>query len=308
MKKYGLSIIIFIILCGILDADYPRIKSLQVNDILFAQVQKDVEGYYKAVSRRQISSAPPLAFFVYSPQQEDTLFSLSARLNLPFETIASVNGLSQAADFFSRQQILIPNMPGLFIPVNPTNSLEEFILSWREKEEKQGEKVVARLNGKDVLFLFFRGEKYHAVERAFFLKILFRFPLDHIVLTSGFGTRRDPFNGHPSFHNGIDLGAPLGTLVYSAREGIVSEAGYNEVLGNYVRISHPGGYETIYGHLSEILVKISDVVKAGIPLGKVGISGYTTGPHLHFEILKDGKALNPNSLLPSERNTALRAR
>jgi murein DD-endopeptidase MepM/ murein hydrolase activator NlpD len=86
--------------------------------------------------------------------------------------------------------------------------------------------------------------------------------------------------------------------VCAAREGVVKETGFDAGYGNFVRIAHPAGYETLYGHLSVIYVKRGDKVNAGLPLGKVGLTGRTTGPHLHFEVLKNGKPIDPSPYLP----------
>src|SRR3972149_7389131 len=159
-----------------LRADYPTIKELKSYDILFLQLQKDVETFYKATYRLHDELIPKLALFTYRPQKNDTLFSVAARLNVPYDTISSLNRISQTAEFGSLPDILIPNTPGLFVPLQPSNTLEEIMLSWRMNKENQGEQIIVTRNGKAEIFIFFRGEKFHSIERAYFLKILFRFP------------------------------------------------------------------------------------------------------------------------------------
>jgi murein DD-endopeptidase MepM/ murein hydrolase activator NlpD len=139
------------------------------------------------------------------------------------------------------------------------------------------------------------------VERAYFLNILFRFPLSEGRLSSGYGPRKNPFTGHPEFHQGIDIAAPFGTDVVAARDGVVSLIGVDPVLGRYIQLLHEGGYETIYGHLSNVTVSLKQQIGSGMILGKVGSTGYSTGPHLHFEIRRKGKSKNPSSLLPANR-------
>ncbi|MCK5547439.1 MAG: M23 family metallopeptidase, partial [Thermoplasmata archaeon] len=150
-------------------------------------------------------------------------------------------------------------------------------------------------------FYFYAGERFHAVERAFFLQILFRFPLRQGRLSSSFGLRSDPFTGHPRFHNGVDLAAPIGTGVMAAREGVIIKTGRDDIYGVYVLIAHAEGYETLYGHLSSISVRLNERVNSGMIIGKVGMTGRTTGPHLHFEIRRKGEARDPVTLIPFKR-------
>ncbi|HOR26520.1 MAG TPA: M23 family metallopeptidase [Candidatus Sumerlaeota bacterium] len=112
-------------------------------------------------------------------------------------------------------------------------------------------------------------------------------------LTSSFGYRRHPIGGQGRMHKGLDIAAPHGTTVRAAADGVVTKARYSSSYGYHVILRHGNGYETLYGHLSKRLVKEGDRVKQGDPIGKEGDTGYSTGPHLHFEIRHNGKALNP---------------
>lgn len=117
------------------------------------------------------------------------------------------------------------------------------------------------------------------------------------VLTSGYGYRPDPVlkvNTHP----GVDLAAKMGTPVAAASGGTVTHAGPAGTYGNLVMIKHDNGFETRYAHLSAVDVKAGQRVEAGELVGKVGSTGYSMGPHLHFEVRKDGKTLDPEPLLP----------
>jgi murein DD-endopeptidase MepM/ murein hydrolase activator NlpD len=157
--------------------------------------------------------------------------------------------------------------------------------------------ITVRQNGKSESFLFVPGLRYNAMERAFFLEILFRNPLPGSRITSWFGRRVSPISGELHFHSGLDMAAPEGTPVYPAREGTVIEAGYNATLGNFVRVSHPGGYQTTYGHLKKILVVLNQTITSSIILGEVGSTGMSTGPHLHFELRRNGEPVDPLSLI-----------
>ncbi len=113
------------------------------------------------------------------------------------------------------------------------------------------------------------------------------------VITDGFGPRIDPFTHRPAFHEGLDISVAIGSVVDAPADGVViaseREAGYGKV----VKISHGFGYTTLYGHLDKLLVKVGARVSRGQPIGRVGMTGRTTGPHLHYEVWKDGEKKNP---------------
>lgn len=115
--------------------------------------------------------------------------------------------------------------------------------------------------------------------------------------TSGFGVRSDPFSGKPQFHPGIDIAADSGTEVYPYMPGTVKSTGWDAGHGNMVVIEHPNGMETVYAHASETLVKAGDVVLKDTPIAKVGSTGRSTGPHLHFEVRRNNKAIDPLPLI-----------
>lgn len=115
----------------------------------------------------------------------------------------------------------------------------------------------------------------------------------HTTLTSLYGMRVHPITGTYKLHTGIDISAPIGTSFIAAANGIVSKATYNTAYGNMVIIDHGGGVQTLYAHGSEILVKLGQTVSAGTEVLKVGSTGYSTGPHAHFEIRINGQTVNP---------------
>ena len=112
-------------------------------------------------------------------------------------------------------------------------------------------------------------------------------------ITSQYGMRIHPITGVYSSHSGTDVGAPLGTDFIAMATGVVTKAGYNKYYGNMVIIDHGGGVQTLYAHGSEIIVQLGDLVAQGTPVLKVGSTGYSTGPHAHFEIRINGKNVNP---------------
>lgn len=112
-------------------------------------------------------------------------------------------------------------------------------------------------------------------------------------LSCGFGMRIDPFTGRKQPHLGVDLAADIGTPVCATADGIVSHVGRDVGLGKLIRINHLYGYTTVYAHLSRIAVKRGQHVKRGEVIGSVGNTGYSTGPHLHYEVHHQGRAQNP---------------
>lgn len=119
--------------------------------------------------------------------------------------------------------------------------------------------------------------------------------------SSNFGNRRDPFTGGKAFHAGIDFAAPSGSTVLSAGRGKVIFAGRRSGYGNLVEISHGGGLTSRYAHLSSFLVKAGQSVETGTPIARVGSTGRSTGPHLHFEIRRKDVATDPTAFLEAGR-------
>lgn len=124
----------------------------------------------------------------------------------------------------------------------------------------------------------------------------FRLPVQAPV-SSGFGPRRDPFTREVRFHKGIDLAAPEGLTVRAALGGEVVFAGRDGAYGNTVVLRHPGGLQTRYAHLRSLSVRPGDVVSNEQSLGVVGSTGRATGAHLHFEVSREGKAVDPRTAL-----------
>ena len=112
-------------------------------------------------------------------------------------------------------------------------------------------------------------------------------------IASGFGTRRNPFGRGYEFHDGVDFPAWYGTPIYATAPGKVIETGWSNIYGYHVKIDHGFGYRTLYGHMSKILVKRGQMVKRGQVIGKVGSTGRSTGPHVHYSVYIWGKAVNP---------------
>lgn len=139
------------------------------------------------------------------------------------------------------------------------------------------------------------------------IRSLLQTPVDptKMRITSKFGSRRHPIHGYTKQHKGVDFGAPMGSPVSSAGDGVVVKAGWNGGYGNYVLIRHNGEYSTAYAHLSKINVKVGQVIKQRQVIGKVGSTGSSTGPHLHYEVIYRGQQVNPQKIkqLPTHKLT-----
>ena len=121
--------------------------------------------------------------------------------------------------------------------------------------------------------------------------------IGEVEFTSGFGIRTDPFLGRPAMHTGLDFRASMGDPVRATANGKVASSGWAGGYGRMVEIDHGNGLSTRYGHLSEISVKVGDIVKIGQVIGAVGSTGRSTGPHLHYETRIDGEAVDPQKFL-----------
>jgi murein DD-endopeptidase MepM/ murein hydrolase activator NlpD len=123
-------------------------------------------------------------------------------------------------------------------------------------------------------------------------------------ISSTFGVRKDPLLGTPAMHSGMDFRAPMGSDARVTAAGTVISAGWNGGYGRMVEVRHAGGFSTRYGHLSKILVKEGQELSAGDVVGKVGSSGRSTGPHLHYEVRRNGDALNPVRFLKAGKKVS----
>jgi murein DD-endopeptidase MepM/ murein hydrolase activator NlpD len=129
-------------------------------------------------------------------------------------------------------------------------------------------------------------------------KALMRTPINGARLSSGYGMRRHPVLGYNKMHRGLDFSAPRGTPIVSAGDGVIEMAGRNGSYGNYIRIRHTGTYKTVYAHMKGFArgMRAGKRVRQGQTIGYVGTTGRSTGPHLHYEVLRDGARMNPRKL------------
>jgi murein DD-endopeptidase MepM/ murein hydrolase activator NlpD len=293
---------------GTAPAPLPLISRLDRGDTLFLQYQEDVEyarrrlfgraGAGREEQGRELADA--LTVYRYVPKEGEDLLSLAARCNIPYAALATLNRLSHPSLPSPGTELLLPSAPGLFVPGEPDSDLEQLMAAARSS---RGGGVDIRIGlppagqAGAAAFRFFPGEDFSPTERIFFLHRGFRFPLRRFTLTSAFGPRVNPVTGRVRVHQGLDLAAPAGTAVFAAGDGVVTETGSDPVYGNYIVIRHRDDWASLYGHLSRIAVGLRQEVRSGTLIGNVGSTGQSTGPHLHFELRRNGRAQDPGKYL-----------
>ncbi len=146
--------------------------------------------------------------------------------------------------------------------------------------------------------LFMSWKKLDAMENGV-ISIPSTKPISAFTFTSAFGVRADPFRGSAAMHAGIDLASPTGTPIYATADGVVDRAEWFGGYGNMVEIDHGKSIATRYGHMSRIVAHEGERVHRGDLIGYVGSTGRSTGPHLHYEVRIDGRAVNPIPFLQS---------
>ncbi len=282
----------------IVHADYPIIRALNRNDAVYNQLVQDIGLYYERSAAGD--KIPMLQFFRYRTKQEMTLFALASKVNLPYETIATLNGMEHSGTIPPKTTLLLCNLPGLFVPETTTNGLESILHRQKRMQSFLPVSITDEKNVTPVQFRFYPGEHFNSREMSYFLRITFHLPVENGEVSSFFGTRTSPFSGVPLFHSGIDIVARKGTNVTSSKAGYVSELGFDQLFGFYVVIDHGNNYQTFYGHLEKIFVELNQPLNSGMIIGTLGNSGLSTGPHLHFEIRKNGRPVDPVPLLHKE--------
>lgn len=264
-----------------------QISELSSSNIIFKQYQQEVEQANKDLF---LENQGQQNFYTYICKKNDSFISISARCCIRQETLASVNNIENAQSSLEGKQIVLPTHDGLFIAENPESTLEMILQNKYKKNLASYKKY--KINER--CFYFIPNAKFSPSERSFFLNPGFVSPLEQKIITSSFGKRISPISGKWKNHNGIDLAASYDSNVYACRSGTVLEIKkMDQVYGNCIILLHSNGFTSLYAHLSEILVEENQSLSAGHLIGKVGLTGLTTGPHLHFEIHQNGTAKNP---------------
>ena len=253
------------------------------------------------ISLADISFSQPVTFQTYTVKSGDTISGITYKFGLTnISTLIAVNDIGNVRQLRSGQKLKIPSMDGLLYTVATNDTLEG--LSTRYKVTVED---ILDVNDLDSVTLnkgqqlFIPGAKLDATSLQKAMGELFIWPLSGgYRISSRFGPRLDPFTGVPSSHTGIDLAIVQGTPIKAAMSGKIAVVGYTNVYGNYVIIDHENGYQTLYAHLQKPApVTKGQRVAQGTKIGLVGNTGYSTGPHLHFTVYKNGKLIDPETVL-----------
>lgn len=259
--------------------------------------QEEVENVALNVENTGIL-LPTVEFKTYTIKKNDTLSSIINKFGLKnIGTLISVNKISNVKKIKLGDAIKVPNIDGILYYAEKGDSLSVIASKFKipltvllDCNDLQTENIITGQK------IFIPGAviSNFALKKA--LGELFTAPVNG-RLTSPFGYRRDPFTGKRSFHTGIDISCNIGTPAKSTLDGTVAFTGVSPIYGKYIIISHDGGYQSMYGHLSSIIMKRGQTVLQGSTIGYTGNSGRSTGPHLHFSIYKNGKLIDPLSVL-----------
>lgn len=269
-----------------------NISDLSSRNFVFSQYQDEVQLSNKAWA---LGKKNPLLLFGYKAKKTDSIISVAARCSIRQETLATVNAIDSADQDITGKQLYLPSADGIFISQPPQGRLQ-VLLAGKYGTERISSAEKITLGTKKISFL--RGEKLSPSERAFFLSEEIVFPLEKYTVSSEYGIRNSPISGRKMMHGGIDLAAKKGSVIKSCKSGtIVSAKTGDPVFGNCVEIEHSGGIRTFYAHMEKISVEEGQNVSAGTPIGTVGTTGLSTGPHLHFEVKVSGRNTDPLTIL-----------
>jgi murein DD-endopeptidase MepM/ murein hydrolase activator NlpD len=233
------------------------------------------------------------AWQTYKVASGDTVEGIAKRFGLSMDAVIASNNLRNVRSMRAGEKLRIPNMDGIPYTVKNGDSYAKIAAA-------QGVPIEAILDANDIqsdeirtgTVLFIPGAKMDKADLRRALGSFFIWPLTG-KLSSGFGWRYDPLTGMRSFHAGLDISVPMGSPVKVTTDGRVSSMGYNSVYGNFLIVSHADNYQTMYAHLSKVVVKNGVTVNQGTIIARSGNSGRSTGPHLHFSVYKNGRAINP---------------
>ena len=276
--------------------DEPRLTSLSINldfenDIKVARIAEG--GFDVAKVERSFERTTHAASVVV----EDSFYLAGKRSSVPDDALMKMIKLFSWDVDFQRD-------------VQPGDRFELAydVLASEDGQSRVDEILYAKLElGGEQLaayrFVHDNGEVgYYDADGRSLRKWLMRTPIDGARMSSGFGKRRHPILGYNRMHKGVDFAAARGTPVYAAGDGTITLAGRNGTYGKYVRIRHNSEYSTAYAHLNGYAegLKKGDRVKQGQIIGYVGSTGRSTGPHLHYEVLANGRQINPMQVKQQE--------
>lgn len=271
-------------------------------DFVFADKSEyvDESGNINLANSSLAFALQPVEFQKYTVKSGDNITRISKKFGLSnISTLIAVNNISNARKLQVGEVLKIPSTDGVIHTVAKNENLNGIA-------SKYGVAIETLLDVNDLSTsvlkagqnLFIPGARLDSYSLKMALGELFKCPITaKWRLSSPYGNRADPFTGVKKFHTGMDMAAPTGTPVKATLDGKVVAVSFNQVYGNYVIVSHINGYQSLYAHLHAATVKVGQRINQGEKLGLVGSTGYSTGPHLHFTVYKNGKLVNPQELV-----------
>jgi murein DD-endopeptidase MepM/ murein hydrolase activator NlpD len=250
------------------------------------------------------------AWSEYQVREGDTISGIASRFSISAGSIIAFNNIQEAWNIRAGKVLKIPNMDGMPYTVGKNDSISKIAVKMKVPQNAilDANNILSdTIQAGQVLFIpgarmdaneFDRAFRRDAVRRDFGRSVPIILPVGGKV-TSGYGWREDPVRpvaGEKRFHRGVDFIGKTGDPIKAAMKGTVLHIDNNPNLGNFVILKHDGGYQTLYAHLSAYTVKAGDTVNQGQEIGKIGATGYTTGPHLHFEVFRNGNRVDPLDL------------
>ena len=282
--------------------DFDNLDTLMSAFAMETAPEYDKNGnIYDAVELSSDCYTKPVTYQVYKVKSGDTIIGIARKFGLSnISTLISVNDIGNVRQLAAGQKLRIPSVDGIIYTVKKGDSINSVV-------DKYGIKLSQLLDvndlSSDVLSvgqqLFLPGAVMDSQSLKNAMGDMFKLPIAvSFRWTSPYGYRTNPVTGKKnSFHTGTDMACPTGTPILASMSGTVSYTGSSNVWGNYVIINHNNGYQTLYAHMSKIIAKKGQWVSQGTRIGLVGNTGMSTGPHLHFTVYKNGKLIDPMTVL-----------
>ena len=247
-----------------------------------------------------VNLSQPVEYQTYTVKSGDTISGIAIKFGLTnISTLISVNDIGNVRQLGAGQKLKIPSIDGIVYTVKAGDTLSSIASANNVKLETLldvNELTSETLTAGQVLFLPGVGLDQKTLQSR--MGELFILPIKaNFRWSSPYGWRADPFTGVQSFHTGTDMACPEGTPILAAMSGKIAEVGNNRTYGNYIIINHTNGYQTVYAHMSKTIAKKGQWVSQGTKIGLVGSTGYSTGPHLHFMVYKNGNRIDPMTVL-----------
>ena len=276
----------------------------------------------------ELAPKPPPGFKLHTIELGETLSEVSARYGISIEAIVGANPQMSSIDSIPKGlELLIPPSAGLVVQVNDFEDVVSVMKDFKvdsitvAKANKitspadiyqhkllflpgvKPIRALARIEFNRIQKALKQAKEKAELERKLAMEQRYTWPLGvKGSITEYYGRRSAYIRGASMQHNGLDIGAPIGTAIVAARAGTVSAAHFDQVYGNIVKIRHYGGDVTWYAHASKLLVEVGDEVERAETIALVGKTGLATGPHVHFEIRSYGGSINPLNYLETNTN------